>query len=121
MRKRQFLCGLVVALLCLSAIQPMLAAKPISVTIENLSDWEIHEFYLSSVEDEEWGPDQLGQHIIHPGGSFKLTDIPCDTYDVLLVDEDGDECVVTEVDLCGQKEKWAITNEILLGCQAASE
>jgi len=91
-----------------------------NVTIKNSSDWEIHEFYLSSSEEEEWGPDQLGEQVIGTGESFTLRAIPCDTYDVMLVDEDGDECIVEEVGLCGGKENWTITNKILLGCQAGS-
>ncbi|HRC85221.1 MAG TPA: hypothetical protein PK413_06415 [Thermoanaerobaculia bacterium] len=96
-------------------------AKNASVKIVNESDWEIHHFYLSSTDEEQWGPDQLGEAVISSGESFTLTDIPCDTYDVKLIDEDGDECVVSNVDICAGKEKWTITNKILLGCQDASQ
>jgi hypothetical protein len=107
--------------LCLLALGVVAAeAKNASVTVVNQSDWEIHQLYLSSSDDEEWGPDQLGEAVIESGGSFKLEGIPCDTYDVMLVDEDEDPCIVTEVDICGAKQKWTITNEILLGCQKAS-
>src|SRR5262245_19189123 len=81
-------------------------AKNATVTVVNQSDWTIEEFYLSSSEDEEWGPDQLGEQVIGTGESFKLNNIPCDTYDVMLVDEDGDDCVVEAVDICGGKETW---------------
>lgn len=109
---------LLVAAVCLAIPVSLQAA---SVKVVNKSDWQIDEFYLSSSEDGEWGPDQLGDQVIGPGESFTLKSIPCDTYDVLLVDEDGDECVVEEVDICGGKESWTITNKILLGCQAATE
>ena len=89
------------------------------VTVRNDSLWEIHQLYLSSVDEEEWGPDQLGEQIIDAqGGSFKLSGVPCDSYDVRLVDEDGDECVVREVELCAGNETWKITDEDLLACQA---
>jgi hypothetical protein len=92
------------------------------VTVRNGSLWEIHQMYLSSVEEEEWGPDQLGEQIIEAqGGSFKLTGVPCDSYDVRLVDEDGDECVVREVDLCGDDATWSISDEDLLECQVETE
>jgi len=88
------------------------------VTVRNNSLWEIHQMYLSSVDEEEWGPDQLGEQIIDAeGGGFKLSGVPCDSYDVRLVDEDGDECVVREVDLCAGSETWVITDEDLLTCQ----
>ncbi|HEV2856417.1 MAG TPA: hypothetical protein VHC97_26760 [Thermoanaerobaculia bacterium] len=95
--------------------------KKASVKIVNKSDWEIHHFFLSSTEDDEWGPDQLGDDVIGTGEAFTLKSIPCDNYDVKLIDEDDDECVVEDVDICGGSEQWTITNKILLGCQEASE
>src|SRR4051794_10944958 len=97
------------------------AGKKAAVKVVNKSDWEIHHFFLSSTEDDEWGPDQLGDQVIGTNESFTLKSIPCDSYDVKLVDEDGDECVVDDVDICGGAESWTITNKILLGCQAASD
>lgn len=91
------------------------------VDIINKSDWEIHQLFLSSVDEEEWGPDQLGNEIIETGGRFTLHSIPCDDYDVQLIDEDGDACVVGDVTLCGGKDTWIIRNEDLLSCQAATE
>ena len=92
------------------------------VTVKNGSLWEIHQMYLSSVDTDEWGPDQLGEQIIEAqGGSFKLSGVPCDSYDVRLVDEDGDECVVREVDLCGDDATWTISDEDLLACQVETD
>jgi hypothetical protein len=106
--------------LCMAAM-PLAAAKKNTVTLVNRSDWDIHHLYLSSSDDEEWGPDQLGDHVIESGGSFKLTDIPCGNYDVKLVDEDGDECEVTEVDVCSGGETWKISNDDLLECEGYGE
>ena len=92
-----------------------------AVKIRNDSDWSIHELYVSSEDDDEWGPDQLGSEIIESeGGSYQLHSIPCDSYDVRLVDEDGDECVVSGVLLCADKDTWRITNDDLLACQNES-
>jgi hypothetical protein len=112
------------AVLCagLLACTPALASKSDSrVVIHNQSDWDIHQLYLSSVDDHEWGPDQLGEHIIPSGGRFTLHSIPCDDYDVQLIDEDGDACVVGGVSLCGDRDSWVISNKDLLTCQAATE
>jgi hypothetical protein len=92
-----------------------------TVVIKNKSDWSIQHFFLSPVETEEWGPDQLGDHVINTGDTFTLKGVPCDSYDVRLVDEDGDECVVAEVDVCNGQEGWIITNDDLLDCEAATE
>lgn len=91
------------------------------VTIQNNSSWDIHQLYLSSTENEQWGPDQLGEKVIVGGDSFKLHGIPCDDYDVKLVDEDGDECVVGGVTLCADNDAWTINDDDLLSCQAATE
>ncbi len=93
--------------------------KKAAVKVVNKSDWEIHHFFLSSTDEDEWGPDQLGDEVIGTDEAFTLKSIPCDSYDVKLIDEDGDECVVDDVDICGGAESWTITNKILLGCQAA--
>ena len=57
---------------------------------------------------------------IKTGGSFKLNNIPCDSYDVKLIDEDGDQCVVGGVDLCAQSDHWVITSDELVACQKKS-
>lgn len=93
------------------------AKKNADVTIVNKSDWGIQHFFLSANDEDAWGPDQLGDEVIGTGESFLLHGIPCDSYDVKLIDEDGDECEVFEVDVCGGSEQWTITNKILLACE----
>ena len=36
----------------------------------------------------------MGEDVLARGDSFTVKDIPCDTYDVMVVDEDGDSRVV---------------------------
>jgi hypothetical protein len=96
-------------------------AQKSNVTIKNKSDWEIHQFFLSSVDTDKWGPDQLGDQVIGTGGTFTLKGVPCDSYDVKLVDEDGDECVVSEVDICGDHQGWIISNDDLLDCEGQGD
>lgn len=99
-----------------------LASSDAQVVIRNDSLWQIHNLYLSATDEAEWGPDQLGEHVIAAeGGKFTLTGIPCGAYDVKLVDEDGDECVVGDVGLCAGQDAWVISDEDLLACQAASD
>ena len=47
-----------------------------------------------------------------------LCGVGCTSYDVKIVDEDGDECVMKGVDICGGSNRWVITSESLLACQA---
>ena len=105
-------------LLLLLVCLPLSAGKKkATVKVINQSKWEIHHLYLSSSTDDEWGPDQLGEDVLAKGDSITLTNIDCNTYDVKVVDEDGDECVIEEVDLCGDASYWKITDKALLECE----
>lgn len=95
-------------------------AYALSLTLENESKWEIHELYFSDIDEEEWGPDQLGDEVIETGDSFTLTKIDKGNYDVKIVDEDGDSCIVNDVDFTSS-EHFTITDKILLSCQVATE
>lgn len=100
----------------------MAAAQTTStVWLQNDSSWTITQMYLSAVDVEEWGPDQLGEKTIAPGAAYTLHDVPCDVYDVRLVDEDGDVCIVGGAKLCGSDSAWTIGDEDLLDCQAKTE
>jgi len=88
-----------------------------SVEIVNRTRWAIYELYLSPSASDEWGDDQLAGETIEPGDHFILSEIPCELWDVLLIDEEGDSCVVLEVDLCRDDYKWVIENDALLACQ----
>ena len=116
------LAGVVLAAIAAIAPTSAMAADTSVIHITNKSDWEIHHFFLAPSESDKWGPDQLGQNTIEPnGGTFELHKVPCDTFDVKLVDEDGDECVVESVDICGSKEGWVITSKDLIACEGASD
>ena len=110
--------ALMILLLVAAALPATAAKKKATIKVVNQSKWEIHHLYLSSTTDKHWGPDQLGDAVIDAkGGSFKLTNIDCDDYDIKVVDEDGDECVVEEVNLCGDETVWKITDKVLLACE----
>jgi hypothetical protein len=108
---------LALAAILVCAVTAPAFAKKATVKVINQSKWEIHHLYLSSSSDEEWGPDQLSEHILTKGDAFTLTDIPCDEYDIKVVDEDGDECIIEAVDLCRDNSFWKITDKDLLECE----
>jgi len=105
------------AALILCAFTAPAFARKATVKIINQSKWEIHHIYLSSSDDQEWGPDQLEDETLAKGESLTLTGIECDLYDIQVVDEDGDECVIEEVDLCNDNSYWKITDKALLECE----
>ena len=108
----------VVLILLASLTLPLSAAKKkASIKIINQSKWEIHHLYLSPSTSKHWGPDQLGEEVLAKGESYTLTNIDCDTYDIKVVDEDGDECIVEDHELCGDHSFWKITDKELLACE----
>ena len=104
-------------LLFVVSLSAFAEGKHATVKIINQSKWEIHHIYLSPSGNDEWGPDQLEDEILTKGDSLTLTGISCDLYDVKVVDEDGDECVIEEADLCGDHSYWKITDKELLACE----
>lgn len=113
--------SLVFALTALALLTLPLLAQKSTVTVKNLSDWTIEEFYMSPYDDEDWGDDLLGDEIMETGDTLTLTNISCDDWDLYFIDEDGDECVLEAVDLCGDRAEWNITNDELLNCVVESE
>jgi hypothetical protein len=109
---------LVVVLFPLTATAQRHGAR---VKVINQSKWDIHHLYLSPKNDNNWGPDQLGEAVITSGSSFTLTNIRCNRYDIKIVDEDGDECVIEDVSLCRDASYWKITNKNLLACEGESD
>lgn len=85
--------------------------------INNKSDWGIHRLYLSPEDKDTWGPDQLGEDVIESGESFTLKDIPCGEYDIKVVDEDGDACIIEGIVMCKDHTHWDLTNKELANCQ----
>jgi hypothetical protein len=89
-----------------------------SLTIRNSSSFAIIEINLSSVDDADWGPDLLGAEILEPGDVLELSEIDCGDYDIRIIDEDGDECVLSAVELCFNDAVWNITDTDLAVCVA---
>lgn len=84
--------------------------------IDNQSAWDIQNIYISSSDDDDWGPDQLGDDILRSGESVTLMGVRCDTYDFRLVDEDDDTCEIEGVELCDDTT-MTITDDALLECE----
>ncbi|MBN1772036.1 MAG: hypothetical protein JXB32_12280 [Deltaproteobacteria bacterium] len=87
-----------------------------SITIQNVSNYDIYQLYMSSSSDPNWGNDHLGQNILPANGGTVTLTMPCDTYDIKVIDEDGDECTMMQQPLCSDNA-WLITNEELLSCE----
>ena len=80
-----------------------------SLFVANDSDFEIHEMYVTEIDNPTWGPNLLRGQILFPGDSMELA-LGCGTYDTMLVDETGAFCEVQNVDLCFEDADWIIRN-----------
>lgn len=88
-----------------------------SLTIDNDSSYTLIEIQLSPVNTTTWGADLLGADVLEPGESFIVTGIACNLYDIRILDEDNDECILTDVDLCADDSVWQLDDLDLAACQ----
>jgi hypothetical protein len=88
-----------------------------SLVISNESTYSFIEINLSPIDHVAWGTDLLGTDILVPGEQLETSGIPCGTYDIRIIDEDNDMCVLDTVDLCVDNAVWRIDNAELAGCQ----
>lgn len=82
-------------------------AEDLKFNLTNASDFQIDEFYASPANDDDWGDDILGQDVLEGGLSGVVTiadgSDQC-AYDLKAVDEDGEEHVLEDLDLCKTPE-----------------
>jgi hypothetical protein len=112
---------LVVILIGIVAAAPMLsgahAPAATNITVVNNSSREIRHLYLSPVNQDNWGPDQLsGSMIGSGGGSYTLSNISCGQTNIKVITEDQNGCFLYQVVACGQSSTWTITNDATPDC-----
>ena len=67
--------------------------------INGLESYSIHYVYVSPSESNSWGNDRLGaEKVLNPGKMVTL-ELEKGTYDIRIVDEDGDEYVKSDLQL----------------------
>jgi hypothetical protein len=88
---------------------------PATLTVENQSSFVIEQVHIAPVNNDSWGPDLLTR-CLHPGESLVIDGIPCDHYDVLVIDETNTNCVLPDVTLCFSDAIWTINDRTLARC-----
>ena len=112
-------CRLIILCLGLFAVTAFSAARTVttSVNIVNNSDRAIRNIYLSHVDVDDWGNNQLSNGAsIAPGQSFNLGNVDCDRQQVKVIAEDQDGCFLSTVLTCGDSATWTITNNTARDC-----
>lgn len=105
---------LFVALGCVF-LTPFIHAQT-TITIQNNCMWDIYHVHISPADSDEWGDDLLGEtDILESGESERFTFLSSGRYDIKVIDEDGDECIMWGVYL-QSSETWTITDDSHLDC-----
>jgi len=102
-------------ILCLLIVATAAAALARQLTVINSSDYVMHHLYVSPSKSRNWGPDQLGKETSGRAERFTVRNIPDDTYDLKIVDEDEDECIVENVEVSGTMT-WTLTDTVIENC-----
>jgi hypothetical protein len=87
-------------------------------TIYNDSSFRIDQLYVSPSGDNFWGADLLGNTVMDPSDGAPVAVAP-GYYDVKLVDEDGDSCVVDNINFYVNRT-WIMTDDSLISCELRS-
>lgn len=85
------------------------------LTIVNESSYAIYEIRIAEVGETVFSSDLLAGDVLLPGQSLDIY-VYCDVYDILVIDEDGYECVLPGLDLCFDDAVWVIDDFELASC-----
>ena len=85
------------------------------VVVNEASFSAIHKLYLAPAKSNAWGEDKLQKQTIAENGRFTVRDIPAGVYDVKIIDDDDESCVVVEININENKE-LRLTDEMMLQC-----
>jgi hypothetical protein len=117
-RMKRNLCRSVTLCVALFTLAALSSARTTttSVNVVNNSNKEIRNVYLSHVNVDDWGGNQLGGATILPGQSFALGNVACDQQQVKVIAEDQDGCFLSIVVNCGDNATWTIANDTTRDC-----
>jgi hypothetical protein len=114
-RRLIIVCIALSALAALPLISSARSANSTSVNIVNNSSRQIRNVYLSRVDVDDWGANQLSSAIA-PGQSVTISNFSCDTQQIKVIGEDQDGCFLSAVVACGTSSTWTITNDTAADC-----
>ncbi|MDQ5847199.1 MAG: hypothetical protein M3539_18080 [Acidobacteriota bacterium] len=86
-----------------------------TVTIVNNSSREIRHVYFSTANSDNWGPDQLNNVVIAPGGTHSLNS-NCSASETKVIAEDQDGCFYYQVVSCSENSGWTINSNSARDC-----
>jgi len=83
--------------------------EPVRITVVNdLGSWNIEYIYISGTDEEDWGLSSLpSSTVIVPGDSIGIGVEP-GSYDIQIVDEDGDTYTRWDQEVTEEGYRWAV-------------
>jgi hypothetical protein len=73
----------------------------------------ITEIHVTAVGSTAFGPNLISGAALAPGASVTVN-VACDQYDVLLIDQAGEQLTVHNVNLCASKADWVLGSDACL-------
>ena len=113
MKNLRILLVVLVAFICTAS--SFASAPTLTITVTNNSSREIRHLYLSLANNDNWGPDQLNNSSISPGGSRQLN-VSWEDSTVKLVAEDSDGCFASTTVAASGEPAWTIDNNTSRNC-----
>jgi hypothetical protein len=104
-----------VAFICAGSLTSFASAPSVTITVTNNSSRDIRHLYLSPANNDNWGPDQLGNSAIGSGGSRQLN-VSWEEATVKLVAEDQDGCFLSTTVAASGESAWTIDNNTSRNC-----
>lgn len=112
------LATLAVLATCVAPFPVSAQGNQYSFTVNNTSSFALYEVHFSPSYTTSWPSDSLGRRqVIASGASLTFTDLRPGEYDVKLVDEDGDACIIWNQKIF-QNMSLRVTDSWLLSCEA---
>lgn len=90
-------------------------SQSVTLTVVNNSNRDIRALYLSPVDNDNWGADQLNESAISPGATRTLN-ITWDQAAVKLVGEDQDGCFLSTTLNVASNIEWTIASDAPRNC-----
>lgn len=107
------------AALCVFAAMPLLSnarVRSASISIANNSGRSIIHVYFSHTDQDDWGPNQIGDSTIASGESYTINGVSWDASQIKVVAEDGNGCFSYGVVSSSGSSTWTLTANTPADC-----
>lgn len=92
-----------------------------TITVHNRTGYALFHMYLSAPTRNAWSEDHTHNHTFHDGTTLALRGVSCGRYDIRLLDEDGDECILRDQSVCGEHGGLTLNGAELATCPGWSQ